>query len=184
MPGCYSRISFRHAGEIDTMASQNIHQPRRRSTIPHTRILRPVENKNRKRTRQNARARPSILPHQRSPSKINGDLGDRALKVCINIFERFFGLILFDFRRYGVVEGRFCFEGGSRCAKGEGLHVLVTDQGEEITDALKLASQGLLAARRRPASRKSSSEYLFNPHESYETLLTFINHQNLICRYR
>lgn len=56
-----------------------------------------------------------------------------------------------------MVEGRFCFEGGSRCGKGEGLHVLVTDQGEEITDALKLASQGLLAARRRPASRKSSS---------------------------
>lgn len=61
-----------------------------------------------------------------------------------------------------MVEGRFCFEGGSRCAKGEGLHVLVTDQGEEITDTLKLASQGILAARRRPASRKTSSKFYFD----------------------
>lgn len=60
------------------------------------------------------------------------------------------------YRRYGVVEGRFCFEGGSRCGKGEGLYVLVTDQGDEITDALKMASQGKLAAKRRPASRKAS----------------------------
>ncbi|XP_069669405.1 uncharacterized protein [Periplaneta americana] len=60
-------------------------------------------------------------------------------------------------RRYGVVEGRFCFEGGSRCGKGEGLHVCVTDQGEEITQTFQLAAQGKLATRRRPVSRKMSA---------------------------
>jgi hypothetical protein len=56
-----------------------------------------------------------------------------------------------------VVEGRFCFEGGSRCGKGEGLHVCVTDQGEEITQTFQLAAQGKLATRRRPVSRKMSA---------------------------
>jgi len=60
-------------------------------------------------------------------------------------------------RRYGVVEGRFCFEGGSRCGRGEGLHVCVTDQGEEITQTFQLAAQGKLAIRRRPVSRKMST---------------------------
>ena len=37
------------------------------------------------------------------------------------------------FRRYGAVEGgRFCFEGGTRCGKGEGLHVLRIDNSEEL----------------------------------------------------
>ncbi|XP_073991407.1 uncharacterized protein isoform X3 [Rhodnius prolixus] len=59
-------------------------------------------------------------------------------------------------RRYGVVESRFCFEGGSRCGKGEGLYVFVTDQGEEITKTLQAASEGKMASRRRPASRNMS----------------------------
>ncbi|XP_024086265.1 uncharacterized protein LOC106668392 [Cimex lectularius] len=59
-------------------------------------------------------------------------------------------------RRYGVVEARFCFEGGSRCGKGEGLYVMITDQGEEITRTLQAASEGKLASRRRPASRNMS----------------------------
>lgn len=62
-------------------------------------------------------------------------------------------------RRYGVVEGRFCFEGGSRCGLGEGLYVLLTDQGEEITATLKVAAQGqLFTTRRRPVSRNMSGE--------------------------
>lgn len=66
-----------------------------------------------------------------------------------------------DLRRYGVVEGRFCFEGGSRCMKGEGLYVLITDQGEEITSTLKVAFNGNLhASRRRPVSRNMSGELL------------------------
>lgn len=57
-------------------------------------------------------------------------------------------------RRYGVVDNRFCFEGGSSCGKGEGLYVFVTDLGEEITHTLKLASQGKLASKKRAAAKK------------------------------
>ncbi|KAL7287115.1 hypothetical protein TKK_0018732 [Trichogramma kaykai] len=55
-------------------------------------------------------------------------------------------------RRYGVVEGRFCFEGGSRCGRGEGLFVLITDQGDEIVRAFQLAAEGKLplGGRKRP----------------------------------
>ncbi|CAH1106685.1 unnamed protein product, partial [Psylliodes chrysocephalus] len=65
--------------------------------------------------------------------------------------------LISNLRRYGVVEGRFCFEGGSRCIKGEGLYVLLTDQGEEITSTLKAAAVGNLhSSRRRPVSRNMS----------------------------
>ncbi|XP_046628070.1 uncharacterized protein LOC124308934 isoform X1 [Neodiprion virginianus] len=57
-------------------------------------------------------------------------------------------------RRYGVVEGRFCFEGGSRCGRGEGLHVLVTDQGDDIIKTLQLAAEGKLSTRKRPTARE------------------------------
>lgn len=68
--------------------------------------------------------------------------------------------LISNLRRYGVVEGRFCFEGGSRCGRGEGLHVLLTDQGEEITQTLKAAAMGQLhATRRRPVSRNMSGMY-------------------------
>lgn len=59
-------------------------------------------------------------------------------------------------RRYGVVEGRFCFEGGSHCGKGEGLHVLITDQAKEIATDFELASRGRLSPRRRPIYCKKS----------------------------
>ncbi|CAG9564409.1 unnamed protein product [Danaus chrysippus] len=59
-------------------------------------------------------------------------------------------------RRYGVVDGRFCFEGGSHCGKGEGLHVLLTDQATKIAKDFDLASRGQLSPRRRPLdSRKN-----------------------------
>lgn len=61
---------------------------------------------------------------------------------------------LFLSRRYGVVEGRFCFEGGSHCGKGEGLHVLITDQAKELAHDFDLASQGRLSPRRRPLNSK------------------------------
>ncbi|XP_001602686.2 uncharacterized protein LOC100118798 isoform X1 [Nasonia vitripennis] len=55
-------------------------------------------------------------------------------------------------RRYGVVEGRFCFEAGSRCARGEGLHVLISEHAHEIERALQFAAEGKLSTRprRRP----------------------------------
>lgn len=78
-----------------------------------------------------------------------------------------------------MVDGRFCFEGGSRCGKGEGLYVFVTDLGDEITHTLKLAAQSKLATKRRGAvSRKMSAlesprksnrqgdEHIFNQDES------------------
>ncbi|XP_013179669.1 PREDICTED: uncharacterized protein LOC106126505 [Papilio xuthus] len=56
-------------------------------------------------------------------------------------------------RRYGVAEGRFCFEGGSHCGKGEGLHLLITDQAQDITDAFDQAAHGNLSQQRPAASR-------------------------------
>lgn len=60
-------------------------------------------------------------------------------------------------RRYGVVDNRFCFEGGSQCGKGEGLYVFVTDQGDEITHTLKLAAQCKLSTKRRAPLRKMAT---------------------------
>lgn len=55
------------------------------------------------------------------------------------------------------MENRFCFEGGSRCGKGEGLYVMMTDQAEEITRTLQAASEGRMSStRRRPSSRNMS----------------------------
>ncbi|RZF31967.1 hypothetical protein LSTR_LSTR012437 [Laodelphax striatellus] len=59
-------------------------------------------------------------------------------------------------RRYGAVEKRFCFEGGSRCGRGEGVYVLATDQCDEISRTLEVAAQGKLATRRRPVTRNLS----------------------------
>ncbi|XP_037301920.1 uncharacterized protein LOC119192189, partial [Manduca sexta] len=57
-------------------------------------------------------------------------------------------------RRYGVVEGRFCFEGGSHCGKGEGLHMLITDQAQDITDSFDLAAQGTFLYREHRCHEK------------------------------
>ncbi|KAF8765145.1 Protein Dok-7 like protein [Argiope bruennichi] len=61
-----------------------------------------------------------------------------------------------ELRRFGVVEGKFCFEGGSLCGKGEGLHVLHTNQCEELSQAMDLASKGKLQGKRKTLSRKNS----------------------------
>ncbi|XP_024084786.1 uncharacterized protein LOC106665056, partial [Cimex lectularius] len=62
-------------------------------------------------------------------------------------------------RRYGVVDNRFCFECGSGCGRLEGVYVLVTDQGEEITKAFKVASEGKLIPRRKQVTRNASCKY-------------------------
>lgn len=81
-------------------------------------------------------------------------------------------------RRYGVVEGRFCFEGGSLCGKGEGLHVLVTDRAHEISRDFDLASQGRLSPHRRP-ERSDRREGTSSPqsHRAYrpDTRLSELN---------
>lgn len=38
------------------------------------------------------------------------------------------------------MDGRFCFEGGSQCGKGEGLHVLITDRAEAVARAFQSAT--------------------------------------------
>ncbi|XP_075210454.1 uncharacterized protein LOC142317791 [Lycorma delicatula] len=59
-------------------------------------------------------------------------------------------------RKYGVVNGRFCFEGGSQCGKSEGLYVLITNQGNDITQALQLAAEGKPICQKRTVSRNVS----------------------------
>ncbi|XP_053610993.1 uncharacterized protein LOC128675548 [Plodia interpunctella] len=81
-------------------------------------------------------------------------------------------------RRYGVVEGRFCFEGGSHCGKGEGLHVLVSDQAREIAYHFDLASQGRLEPKRRAfASNKGEGAESPKSHKTYrpDTRLSELN---------
>ncbi|XP_053679139.1 uncharacterized protein LOC128730132 [Anopheles nili] len=80
-------------------------------------------------------------------------------------------------RRYGVVDNRFCFEGGSSCGKGEGLYVFVTDLGEEITHTFKLASQGKLASKKRATARKIAA--LDSPRKGSESRSTTYNDE--IC---
>ncbi|GBP89279.1 Protein Dok-7 [Eumeta japonica] len=60
-------------------------------------------------------------------------------------------------RRYGVVDGRFCFEGGALCGIHEGLHVLLADRPRDIADAFDLAARGQPTAfdRRSVSSRRS-----------------------------
>ncbi|XP_057326165.1 serine-rich adhesin for platelets-like [Microplitis mediator] len=82
---------------------------------------------------------------------------DRRFCLTIGVPPRLVGVWeLAHLRRYGVVEGRFCFEGGSRCGRGEGLHVLITDQGEDIVRTLQLAAEGKLATRKRPLNSQLS----------------------------
>ena len=68
----------------------------------------------------------------------------------------FFTGMFILYRRYGVVDGKFCFEGGSLCGRGEGLYVFLTDQGDEITRSVQVASEGRLNSLRRPLLRNMS----------------------------
>ncbi|CAL8106892.1 unnamed protein product [Orchesella dallaii] len=72
-------------------------------------------------------------------------------------------------RRYGIVDGRLVFEGGSRCGKGEGVHVLVPDppQISLIIDALDMSSKGQLV---RGPSRRFGSGVTDSPRKSLSRL--------------
>ncbi|KAK0179499.1 hypothetical protein PV327_005245 [Microctonus hyperodae] len=83
---------------------------------------------------------------------------DRRFCITVGVPPRLIGVWeIGHLRRYGVVEGKFCFEGGSRCGRGEGLHVLITDQGDDIVKTLQLAADGRLLTRKRPLGRDISS---------------------------
>ncbi|XP_047535224.1 uncharacterized protein LOC125069715 [Vanessa atalanta] len=43
-------------------------------------------------------------------------------------------------RRFGMVDKRFCVEGGSRCGKGEGLFVFAAEGGRELSELLNIYS--------------------------------------------
>ncbi|XP_013195567.1 uncharacterized protein LOC106138830 [Amyelois transitella] len=58
-------------------------------------------------------------------------------------------------RRYGMVDKRFCVEGGSRCGKGEGLFVFAAEGGRELTDLLNVYSHDA-QSRLSIASRSGS----------------------------
>ena len=62
-------------------------------------------------------------------------------------------------RRYGAVEGgRFCYEGGTRCGRGEGLHVFRVDNPEDLQISFDLASKAKLENKKRAASSGFASE--------------------------
>ncbi|XP_064457837.1 uncharacterized protein LOC135368468 isoform X2 [Ornithodoros turicata] len=63
-----------------------------------------------------------------------------------------------ELRRFGLVDGKFCFEGGSKCGKGEGLHILHTNQTEELSQAFEAALKGQLATKRKLASKTTLVE--------------------------
>merc|ERR1719445_242890 len=69
-----------------------------------------------------------------------------------------------DLRRYGAVEGgRFCFEGGTRCGKGEGLHVFRVDNPEDLQISFDLASKAKLENKKRAASQGFAMSVSLSP---------------------
>ncbi|KAJ8318104.1 hypothetical protein KUTeg_003195 [Tegillarca granosa] len=65
-----------------------------------------------------------------------------------------------DLRRFGMVEGKFVFEGGSRCGKGAGVHILSTEQAEELAEIVQMASQGKTASCRKNKRKSQVVDYL------------------------
>ncbi|KAK7111613.1 serine/arginine repetitive matrix protein 2-like [Littorina saxatilis] len=61
-----------------------------------------------------------------------------------------------DIRRFDAVDGKFCFEGGSRCGKGSGIHAVRSEQADEITEILRVNSLGKTSAGARLANNRSS----------------------------
>ena len=55
--------------------------------------------------------------------------------------------------------GRFCFEGGTRCGRGEGLHVFRVDNPEDLQISFDLASKAKLENKKRAASSGFASEF-------------------------
>ncbi|KAL4701945.1 hypothetical protein ACJJTC_010839 [Scirpophaga incertulas] len=101
----------------------------------------------------------------------------RRLALTAGVPPRLLGLWeLHHLRRYGVVEGRFCFEGGSLCGAAGGLHVLVTDRARDIARDTDLAARGLLDPRRRRAHADRGIESP-KSHQSYrpDTRLSELN---------
>ncbi|XP_046330151.2 uncharacterized protein LOC124113708 [Haliotis rufescens] len=61
-----------------------------------------------------------------------------------------------DLRRFGSVDGKFCFEGGSKCGRGMGIHVALSEQADEIASIVQQASQGKLPSCHSNINKRSS----------------------------
>ncbi|XP_033753145.1 uncharacterized protein LOC117336640 [Pecten maximus] len=69
--------------------------------------------------------------------------------------------VISDLRKFGKLEGKFVFEGGSRCGKGAGVHVLQSDQVDDLEEIFQLASQGKTVNCRKSNKRRSQNcDYL------------------------
>ena len=69
-----------------------------------------------------------------------------------------------DLRRFGPLEnGRFCFEGGSRCGKGEGVHILRMDDPQDLQRAFEAATNNRLESKRK-SMYKTSMNGSFSSH--------------------
>lgn len=138
-----------------------------RPTVFDSNIILSSQVKNIRRTCQITYTRLKILYDDWSTPKISWCLGTSTLEVCKDFVIFLACLSYFSFdnvtrihshRKYGVIENRFCYEGGSRCGKGEGLFVCFTDQGDDITRCMNLAAESKLATRKRALSRNMSGK--------------------------
>ncbi|CAL1543176.1 unnamed protein product, partial [Lymnaea stagnalis] len=76
-----------------------------------------------------------------------------------------------DLRRFGATDGKFCFEGGTRCGKGTGVFALHSEQAEDIADIVKLASTGKMSnCHRKFKNRRRLSSDVENENENMDQL--------------
>lgn len=82
------------------------------------------------------------------------------------LYQRDTDLFVVFHRRYGVVDKRFCVEGGSRCGKGEGLFIFAAEGGRELTELLNVYSHEA-QSRLSIASRSGSGEKIMLVNRSF-----------------
>ena len=75
--------------------------------------------------------------------------------------------------------GRFCFEGGTRCGRGEGLHVFRVDNPEDLQISFDLASKGKLENKKRAASSGFASELEREREQSIRKSVKFVKLGNI-----
>ncbi|XP_050391390.2 uncharacterized protein LOC126810400 isoform X2 [Patella vulgata] len=85
-----------------------------------------------------------------------------------------------DLRRFGTVDGKFLFEGGSRCNKGSGLHAVISDQIKEIDEIINLASVGKTTSCHRNTNKRGSQ--FSEAFDSFNTFSNFFNNNQMVDR--
>ncbi|KAK3091564.1 hypothetical protein FSP39_020836 [Pinctada imbricata] len=74
---------------------------------------------------------------------------------------------LTELRKFGMSAGKFVFEGGKSCGRGAGVHVLTTDQADEIEEILQQASEGKTASCSKSNKRRSQAFDHLEPMRNY-----------------